>query len=86
VVEIKNQVNRDGTVRFDVKGASGESNLILKISENKADVLEIKARDEDIYDGLVKTASAYAFRRGISFNKENILWKQTGCDRQKREQ
>ena len=77
MLEIKNQVNSDGTVCFN---ATGGSSLLIKVEDNKADVIELKADDADIYDGLVKTAYAYALRRGIAFNKDGIIWKESKCN------
>ncbi|MCL1789103.1 MAG: hypothetical protein FWG33_01965 [Oscillospiraceae bacterium] len=79
MLEIRNIKKEDGTVWFNVSGSSEEGTLTMRIDNHQANVVEIKAKDADIYDGLVKTAEAYAVRRGISFNKENIIWKQTSC-------
>ncbi|MCL2071574.1 MAG: hypothetical protein FWH07_04990 [Oscillospiraceae bacterium] len=76
MVAIKHEQTGDGIIRFS---ATGGGSLLMRIDNNQADVVEINAEDSVIYDGLVKTAAAYAIRRGIIFNREGILWKPTNC-------
>jgi hypothetical protein len=91
MLQIKHEINDDGTIRFNAndkgEGISVDSGaselaamntLLLKINGSKGEIIEIIAEDGDIYDGLMKTAVAYAFRRGITFDKPLDL-KPTKC-------
>jgi hypothetical protein len=76
MLTIKNKTNSDGTISFN---ADEGSSLKMKIDGSTANVVGLNAPDEDVYDGLVKTAYAYAQRRGFYFNKEGITWKPRNC-------
>ena len=73
---ISNKSNDDGTVTFD---STDGSSLVMRIEDGKAEVTELNACDDDVYDGLVKTAAAFAVRRGFEFNREGITWKPNNC-------
>jgi hypothetical protein len=81
MVQIKNQVQDNGNVRFT---ATGGDFLELCVADG-ASVVEIKAKDSDIYDGLLKTAVAYAFKRGIKFDEKPEL-KPTLCESSRKNQ
>jgi hypothetical protein len=85
MVHIKNQVNDDGTVLFSANdgiGAGGISSLLLNVAGNSANIVKVEAADSDVYDGLLKTAVSYAFRRGISMDTPPDLKKPAcrSCD------
>jgi hypothetical protein len=78
LLSITNRVNENNTVSFS---ASDSSTLLLKICENKAEIIKVTADDEEIYDALIKTAVAYAFRRNLTFDNPPEL-KPTRCQSQ----
>jgi hypothetical protein len=80
MLAIKSNPNNDGTViQFD---SSDGSSLLMGINSGKAEIIEVKADDSDIRDALLKTAVAYASRRGAGFDNPPEL-KPTGCQSRK---
>jgi len=74
MLEIRNEKSGD-EVRFF---SNHSDTLTMKIMGSKAEILEVKASDEEIYDALLKTAVAYAFRRNLTFDSPPQL-KPTKC-------
>ncbi|MCL2036330.1 MAG: hypothetical protein FWG83_02950 [Oscillospiraceae bacterium] len=68
MITIKHHDSGDGQIKFVASGNVNESSLTMKIDGSKASIVEIKSDDNDIRDGLLKSAFAFTSRRGVEFD------------------